>query len=585
MTLYEAILAELADAIESSISDQSIQIDSAIFETPPNATLGDIAFPCFSLAKSLKKNPVQIARDITNAIHEKTSPLIARTEAKGAYVNFFLSAKTVASKTLAVTLFDPLHEIKKKKRTPIVLEYVSPNTNKPLHLGHVRNAFLGDSIARLLECTGTKVHKTCLVNDRGIHICKSMVAYQHGIKGTGLKGQGMPTPKTENKKGDHFVGEYYVRFETMAKKDPAMQDAAAECLKKWEANDTRTRILWKKMNAWVLKGFDNTFKELGISFDKTYYESAIYNQGRDLIHAAFKKGIFKKDETGAVIAPLEQYKLPDKVLLRKDGTSIYITQDIYLAYTRAKDFNNSPTLYVVGSEQDTYFNQLFQILKIMGFEGAQNLVHVSYGMVNLPEGRMKSREGTVVDADDLIEELKGMAYEILDAREEKLSKKEREKRTHTIALAALKYYILEVNSSSDMIFNPKESISFHGRTGPYILYTYARLKSILRKSHAKEELLKKQKNSHYSWTAEKNLLLLLAQFSFIVEHAAHGHNPAAVAKYLYQVAKTTNEYYHENPVLNASPNDRNARLALVAATAQTLRKGLSLLGISVLEKM
>ncbi len=575
---YKNILSELAGLIEKRVLDIHERIPIALFETPPSSTLGDIALPCFFLAKTFKKNPVQIALDIACAIQKNPSELIERTEAKGPYVNFFLSAKLLARKTLVFA--DPLRGLKQRQnKRSIVLEYVSPNTNKPLHLGHVRNAFLGDSIARLLKATGQKVHKTCLVNDRGIHICKSMVAYQH-------RGKKQLSPKTENKKGDHFVGDCYVFFEKTVKKNPSWQTLAAECLKKWESGDKPTRALWKKMNTWTLKGFADTYKTLGISFDKTYYESALYNKGRDSISAAVKKGIFKKDESGAILAHLGEYGLPDKVLLRKDGTAIYITQDIYLAYKRAKDFKNARTLYVVGSEQDTYFRQLFAILKCMGFKGAQDLVHVSYGIVNLPEGRMKSREGTVVDADDLISRLKTMVFNVLDARDEKLEKKERLKRAERIALAALKYYILEVGPASDMTFNPKESISFQGRTGPYIQYTYARLKSIIRKSALSARVIKKgAEKGYYSWNAEKSSLILVAQFSSVVQDAAERYDPSILAKYLYGFAKVINEHYHTTPILTASEKEKFPRLALALYEADTLKKGLSLLGIDAVEKM
>ena len=584
MTPYTTILTQLAQILQDCFGDQHVETPLDIFEIPPDATFGDIAFPCFAFSKIVKKNPVLIAQDIVAAIQKKPHALIERAHAKGAYVNFFLSAKILAKKIIPLTFADPLYGIKQKGKTKsIVLEYVSPNTNKPLHLGHMRNAFLGDSIAQLIKATGQKVYKTCLVNDRGIHICKSMVAYQDSIKG---KGQTLPTPKTKNKKGDHFVGDYYVLFETMLKKDPSLQDSATECLKKWEAQDKQTRMLWKKMNTWVLKGFASTFKEIGISFDKTYYESEIYNQGRDRIIQAVENGIFKKDETGAVFASLEEYGLPNKVLLRQDGTSIYITQDMHLAYKRAKDFKNARTLYVVGSEQDMYFRQLFAILKLMGFGDEKNLVHISYGIVNLPEGRMKSREGTVVDADDLIKELKTMVFKILDTRDEKLHKKERERRAHAIALAALRYYILEVNPVSDMVFNPKESISFHGRTGPYIQYTYARLKSIIRKSTLSERSIsKKRGEASYSWNPEKNLLILLTQFSYLTQEAADSYIPSMVARYIYRLAKTANEYYHEHPILTAPKEERGARLSITLATSQVLKEGLALLGISVLEKM
>lgn len=581
--LMEELFVFVKDALKAN--ELSLHITRDLFEIPPDQNLGDVALRCFTLSKEFKKSPIAIAVDIASTINAAAHPLLTTVAAAGPYVNFSFDPSYVANRVVPMVLHEKkFGELRAVDTKPIVLEYVSPNTNKPLHLGHMRNGFLGDSISRLLKATGHIVHKTCLINDRGIHICKSMIAYQ--IQESKVKGQAVPTPKRTKKKGDHFVGDYYVLFEKMAKEDPTIIDHARTCLQLWEKGDAKTRILWKKMNSWVVAGFLQTFKTLGISFDKMYRESAIYSEGREIIQKALAQGVVKKDKTGAVYIELEPYGLPNKILLRSDGTTLYITQDMYLAYKRQKDFKSARTLYVVGSEQDMYFKQLFKTLELLALPEAQSLIHISYGIVNLPEGRMKSREGTVVDADDLVDELKNLVYEIIDSREEKVSKKEREKRALQIALAALKYYILEVNPRAEMVFNPKESISLHGRTGPYIQYTYARLMSIIRKSKKplasiKKSMLPKQ----YVWEAEKTILLLLARYPQTVHEAATSYNPAHLAQYLYKLAKASNEFYHEHSVLGARTHERDARIAVTFSIALVLQKGLALLGIEVIEKM
>lgn len=548
-----------------------LRISVDMIETPPDPKLGDLAFPCFSLAKILKKSPVQLASELAASV--ALFPGIENVTATGPYVNFFLAPKTLAHIALATP-----KKIKATKEK-VVIEYVSPNTNKPLHLGHVRNAVLGDSISRILEATGKKVVKTCLVNDRGIHICKSMIAYRQAL-GSRLQALGK-TPREAGKKGDHFVGDYYVLFEQMFQKDESLMELAQECLQKWEGNDKQTRALWKKMNTWVLSGMKETYKRLGISFHKTYFESAIYDKGKDIILAKLKKGVVKKDETGAVYADLSHLGIPNKILLRRDGTALYITQDIYLALKKVQDFKAKVSLYVVGSEQNLYLQQLFAVLTLFEYAWAKNLHHISYGMVNLPEGKMKSREGTVVDADDILDDLERMATEEIAKRDRKLLKKEIVKRAKTIALSAVKFYMADVSPKSDMTFDPKQSIALQGRTGPYVLYTYARLKSILRKAGKVTE----QSVTGYAWEAEKQILLQLLHYPDILSRSSTEYNPSLVAQYIYSLAQKMNDYYHATPVLTAPPHERAARLALLARTTQILKNGLSLLGISILEKM
>ncbi len=580
----QEIRTTIASLIQSAgrSSAHSIQITADSIEQPPDEKLGDFSFPCFALAKELKKSPVEIAKILAEHI-TKLPPIISSVTATGPYVNFFLDPKVIMRKLLRTERLDPRLLRNDKKKKTVVIEYVSPNTNKPLHLGHIRNATLGDSVARLNEYEGKRIIRTCLVNDRGIHICKSMVAYQRMLSSQ-RKTLG-DTPKSTKKKGDHLVGEYYVLYETLLKKDPDIEMSAQECLRKWEAGDKKTRALWKKMNSWVFNGMDATYKRLGIYFDKTYLESDMYTQGKDIIMKGLSTGVFNQDETGAIYAGLETFNLPNKILLRKDGSTIYITQDIYLALKKWQDFKPDASVYVVGSEQNLYLQQLFAVLKLLHVHYADHLTHLSYGMVRLPEGKMKSREGTVVDADDLIDELVGMVREEITKRDENTPEKEIKKRSETIALAALKFFLLIVGPSSDMTFNPKESIALHGRTGPYILYTYARLKSIARKAGASKIKAQESKLKDYDFLEEKKLAVTLMYFEETIHKAALQSNPSLLANYLYELAQNANDYYHATPVLKAAPHIRTARLLLMARIADTLKMGLGLLGIKTIEKM
>lgn len=537
-------------------------------ELPPDETLGDLAFPCFALAKEFKKSPHAIAQDIATGI-KKLPPEVAEVRAVGPYVNFFLNPATLAPCMLKAS-----RALRKRTKEKLVIEYISPNTNKPLHLGHVRNGVLGDAVARLAAYTGSRVSRALLVNDRGVHICKSMVAYQAENKKN-------TTPRSVGKKGDHFVGDYYVHYETLLKTRPEIEQHARECLKLWEGGDKKTRALWKKMNTWTITGMKQTMRRLGFTFDKTYYESDIYTSGRDIILEGVKKEVFKKDETGAVYADLEPFGLPNKILLRQDGTALYITQDIFLAYKKWKDFAPTSCIYVVASEQDLYFRQLFAVLKLLAIPFADHLVHLSYGMVRLPEGKMKSREGTVVDADDIMDELVALVRAEIVKREKNLAPATIKKRSETIALAALKYYLLLVGPHSGMIFNPKESVALQGKTGPYLLYTYARLRSIARKARAKKIKTK----DAYDYRDEKKLILALLHFEETVDSAARTFNPSLLAQYLWDLAKKTNDYYHTTPVLKSPEPTRTARLLLIARIADTLKTGLLLLGIKTVEKM
>ncbi|MBI4268565.1 arginine--tRNA ligase [Candidatus Uhrbacteria bacterium] len=594
-TIKKSIAAQIQKQLKIMGADFSVSAD--LLETPPDSTMGDLAFPCFALAKELKRSPSQIAYELATLVSSRAKrseaegsthvknrhrflATLGMTKSVGPYVNFFLSPKAISEMALSHST-PPRRARGRSGSSRVVIEYVSPNTNKPLHLGHVRNAVLGDSIARIMESTGKTVIKTCLVNDRGIHICKSMIAYMKAATRNEERGARFPTPRSTGKKGDHFVGDYYVLFEQMLKKDASLAGLAQECLQKWEEGDAATRALWKKMNAWVLAGMKETYKRLGIAFDKTYFESAIYDKGKDTILAKLKKGVVKKDETNAVFADLSEEKLPNKILLRKDGTALYITQDIFLAREKFKDFRASSSLYVIGSEQNLYMQQLFAILNQFGYPWAKSLHHVSYGMVNLPEGKMKSREGTVVDADDILDDLERMVTGEIKKRDQILSAKEVLSRAKIIALAAIKFYMADVSPKSDMTFDPKKSIALQGRTGPYILYTYARLKSILRKAGKAA----RSKKGNYDWTSEKPIALQLVSFDEMLAASARDLNPSLVCQYAFSLAQKVNDYYHVTPVLNAPPLERACRLALIGRTANTLKKALELLGIPILEKM
>ncbi len=480
----------------------------------------------------------------------------------------------------------------------IMVEFSSPNTNKPLHLGHIRNNLLGDSVSRLLKASGNNVIKTTLVNDRGVHICKSMLAW--------LKVGSGATPESTGKKGDHLVGDMYVAFneifkkeveelvaggmdEETAKKEAPCLKEAHEMLQKWEAGDKEVRDLWAKMNGWVLKGFDESYKALGITFDKVYYESQTYLLGKELVQRGLDMGVFVKDPDGSVWCDLTADGLDRKLLIRSDGTSVYITQDLGTAERRFSEHHLDSHVYVVGNEQNYHFQVLKLILKKLGFDWSDNIFHLSYGMVELPEGKMKSREGTVVDADDLIEKM----YEEAKATSDEsgkladLSEEDKDKLYHMIGLGALKYFIIKVDPKKTMLFNPKESIDFNGNTGPFIQYTHARIRSILRKAA--------EKGIEYAGSAlpsvqlsakEIRLIKLLNAYPGKVAEAAQAYSPAIIANYAYDLAKEFNQYYHDTPILKEE--DRNVlkmRLVLIDTLSSVLRKAMGILGIELPERM
>lgn len=572
-----------------------VEVEKLEFQETNKDFQGDITLVVFPLLRQIKGNPADIADKLGAYVQDHTELVTGYNVVKGFlnlvisdnyYLEFFNRARSVENFGL---------------RTPeagsgaIMVEYCSPNTNKPLHLGHIRNNLLGFSVSEILAASGKKVYKTQIINDRGIHICKSMLAWQRYGNGE--------TPDSTGLKGDKLVGNYYVKFdqeykkqidslrakgmtEEEAKKSAPILLEAQELLRKWEAGDKETVELWKRMNQWVYEGFEETHKALGVDFDVNYFESDTYLLGKEVVARGLETGVFFKKEDGSVWIDLTEDGLDEKIVLRADGTAVYITQDIGTAIQRIKDYPDIEGLvYTVGNEQDYHFRVLFLILKKMGFEWAQNLHHLSYGMVDLPEGKMKSREGTVVDADDLMQEMTDTAREIAQelGKLEGYTEEEKEKLYRIIGLGALKYYILKVDPKKRILFDPKESIDFNGNTGPFIQYTYARIQSILRKADFDlgedvQEIALDPK--------EKELLKLLESYPGIIENAAGSLSPALIANYTYELVKAYNSFYQSVPILGAdNPAERSFRVQLSELVGEVIASAFGLLGISVPERM
>jgi arginyl-tRNA synthetase len=538
---------------------------------PPDPLMGDYAFPCFALAKEKKKNPAEIAQEIAKSI--EPTPLIRKIEVKGPYVNFFVDKKKLAEQTLKdIAKQKDSYGSTITKKEKIMVEYPSPNTNKPLHLGHVRNMLLGKSVATILSFQGKKVIQANMNNDRGVHICKSMLAYKK-----------FGDNQQPNKKTDHFVGDYYVLYNQKEKEDPSLEEQTKEMLKKWEEGDKEVIALWKLMNRWALDGFNETYQRLGINFDKVYYESEYYDKGKDIVTNALKKGVFRKEDNNAIGVELKKYGLPDKVLLRADGTSIYMTQDLHLAVEKFKEFKLDKSIYVVGSEQNMHFKQLFKILELLGYKWAEKCYHLSYGMVYLPHGRMKSREGQTVDADELIDEMMLIAESEITKRHDDLSHTEIKKRSKQIGLGALRFFILKMDPAKDMTYNTEESISFEGETGPYVQYAHARISSILKK-HGK--LIKEKVDfSLLNTDQEEQIVKFLSQFPAVVLDAELHLKPSLIARYLSDLSQKFNEFYHAHQILNEKDELRDARLFLIICIQQVLKNGLALLNIEAPDQM
>ncbi|MBO7468396.1 MAG: arginine--tRNA ligase [Bacteroidaceae bacterium] len=574
---------------------------------------GHLTLVTFPLLRISRKNPEQTAQEIGAWLVEN-EPLVASFNVIKGFLNITVSQTGWMALLAGINADDAYGTRKADESSPLVMiEYSSPNTNKPLHLGHVRNNLLGFALANIVAANGNKVVKTNIVNDRGIHICKSMLAW--------LKYGNGETPESSGKKGDHLVGDYYVAFdkhfraevkeimendpEVLAIEDadeekqkearkaaaeaksPLMQEARAMLLK-WEQGDPEVRALWAKMNEWVYAGFDETYRKLGVDFDKIYYESQTYLEGKEKVLEGLEKGIFYKREDGSVWADLTPEGLDQKLLLRKDGTSVYMTQDIGTAKLRFRDYPINKMIYVVGNEQNYHFQVLSILLDKLGFEWGKDLVHFSYGMVELPEGKMKSREGTVVDADDLIEEMIANAREISKelGKQDGLTEAESEEIARIVGLGALKYFILKVDARKNMLFNPKESIDFNGNTGPFIQYTYARIRSILRKAEAENYAMQIPTSGFTMDEKEVELIQKLSEFPAVVAQAGTDYSPSTIANYVYELVKTFNQFYHDFSILNAeTPEARSFRLVLAANVAKVIRIGMRLLGIDVPERM
>lgn len=597
MTLEQILTEKVQEAVKNlygiEVNEQQVQLQ----KTRPEFE-GDITLVVFPFVKAARKAPAQVATEIGEALKGE---LVEKYNAVQGFLNLSIAQTywLAQLQTIADTEnYGQQTRTKEDGSQPLMMvEYSSPNTNKPLHLGHVRNNLLGYSIAKIQEANGWKVVKTNIVNDRGIHICKSMLAW--------LKFGNGETPESSGKKGDHLIGDYYVRFdveykkqikelmaqgmdeETAKKEAPLIKEAQAMLLK-WEQGDAEVRALWQKMNSWVYAGFDETYKQMGVGFDKIYYESNTYLEGKKEVERGLKEGLFYRREDGSVWADLTQNGLDEKLLLRADGTSVYMTQDIGTAKLRFQDYPIDKMVYVVGNEQEYHFKVLSILLDRLGFPFGKELVHFSYGMVELPNGKMKSREGTVVDADDL------MAQMIDDAREISKDKvntlpditaDEANEIARIVGLGALKYFILKVDPRKNMLFNPEESIDFNGNTGPFIQYTYARIQSVLRKAEANHAA---QDFSGVKTLNDKELALIqrLADFPASVRQAGNDFSPAVIANYAYSLACDFNSFYHDYSILNeVDANVRALRLALSATVAKVIRSAMALLGIEVPNRM
>ncbi len=592
MNLQETLENCVKQAVKS---DFNVELETVEFQATRKEFAGDITVVVFPMLRYVKGNPVQIGERIGNYLVENADDVKAFNVVKG-----FLNIEINDSYYL-----DFFNEIKnnqtygfvspKPDEKAIMVEYSSPNTNKPLHLGHIRNNLLGYSVAEILKASGKKVYKTQIINDRGIHICKSMVAWKHfGNE---------ETPESTGLKGDKLVGNYYVKFdqeykkeiqnlidsgqsEEEAKKNAPILLEAQNMLRKWESGDEDTVALWKKMNGWVYDGFDITYKNLGVDFDTLYYESKTYLLGKEFVGEGLKSGVFYKEDDGSVWCDLTDEGLDKKIVQRADGTAVYMTQDIGTAIQRIKDFPDvGGMVYTVGNEQDYHFQVLFLILKKLGFEWAKNLYHLSYGMVDLPSGKMKSREGTVVDADDLIFDMANTAEEISEelGKLDGYSYEEKKELYKTIGLGALKYYILKVDPKKRILFDPKESIDFQGNTGPFIQYTYARIQSILRKADIDVSTSIKTLSLH---DKERELIKQVQLFPEVIQNAAENHSPALIANYTYDLVKEFNSFYQNVSILGADNNTEKAfRVQLSQVVANTIKNGFELLGVQVPERM
>ncbi len=592
MTIESILKADIQKAVKDHFD---VTIDEIGLQPTKKEFEGVYTFVTFPLTKSAKKSPAEIGTIIGDELTANSSIVESYNVVQG-FLNINLTDKTWLELFSAI-FEDPEYGSGPAKGQSVMVEFSSPNTNKPLHLGHLRNNFLGDSLARILTASGYDVVKTCLVNDRGIHICKSMLAYRELGNGE--------TPESTGIKGDHLAGKYYVKFdaeykkqirelvesglseEEAAKKAPWILEAQ-RLLLLWEQGDQETVALWHKMNTWVYAGFNQTYTQIGVSFDRTYYESDTYLLGKDLIEEGLASGVFFKKDDNSVWISLAEEGLDEKLVLRGDGTSVYITQDLGTTELKFKDFHNDRYLWVVGNEQDYHFKVLFAILKRLGRTYADGCYHISYGMVDLPSGKMKSREGTVVDADDLVAQMVQTATD----RTQELGKlddfasDEAARLYQILALGALKYYLLKVDPKKRMLFNPEESIDFQGHTGPFIQYTYARIRSIIRKAEQSAKAAEIPPAGYTLHPAERDLIFVLAQYPVRVQTAANDFAPSVISFYVYELAKVYNQFYAEVSIFaDPDPVAVKFRIALSKVVSETIHNALGLLGIDVPERM
>jgi arginyl-tRNA synthetase len=589
----ERVAHALSALLKESGKDGSVLPEDIIAETPPKPEMGDIAFPMFPFAKLFRMPPPAIAALAVTHLDAADGSLGkdggAKVKAAGPYVNVSVE-RGPAARSILQAVFGTERDFRKSdllRGRRVMVEFSSPNTNKPLHLGHLRNDALGESVSRILSACGADVFKVCIINDRGIHICKSMLAYAERFAGQ--------TPERAGKKSDRFVGDCYVEFGAILKADPQAEERARSLLRKWEAGDTEVGELWRKMNRWAVEGIRATYERTGVSFDRYYFESKTYLRGKKEVQKGLEAGIFYREEDGSVWADLTAEGLDKKTLLRADGTSLYITQDFGTALLRHEDWPFDRLVYVVGSEQRYHFQVLFSLLARLGFEWARDLYHLSYGMVNLPDGRMKSREGTVVDADDLLDSLKAMALAEIRAKQREEAVGDAEAAAEKIALGALHYYLLQASPEKDMLFNPAESLSFNGNTGPYLQYMGARLSSLLRKEGgtdadgAAPDADGTGAEADYALltgNAEWELLKTVSAWPAAVEAAAERMDPSVITAWLYELSKNFSRFYHDCPILNAEDAAlRSARLGLCRAVLHVLRAAFDLVCIPFLEAM
>ena len=591
-TIVSVVIKAVKELYGQAVEEKMVQLQQTKKEFE-----GDITLVVFPFVRFAKKKPEVVAEDLGQFLKDKINYIANFNVVKG-FLNLVISTEYWLQELEKNLNNDNFGYKKVNDNSRVILvEYSSPNTNKPLHLGHIRNNLLGYSVSNLLKAAGNKVYKTNIVNDRGIHICKSMLAWQKWGNGE--------TPETSGMKGDHLVGKYYVKFdkeykaevkalvekgmpEEEAKKKAPLLLEAQEMLRKWEAEDTEVRKLWETMNGWVYKGFDETYKKLGVDFDKIYYESNTFKLGKSEVLKALDKKILYQKEDQSVWADLTDDGLDQKLLLRSDGTAVYMTQDIGTAILRQEDYHFDDHVYVVGNEQDYHFKVLKLVLKKMGYDWADDIFHLSYGMVELPEGKMKSREGTVVDADDLIKEMvdtaRSMSQEM--GKLEGVSTEQAEEIYYRLAMGALKYFILKVDPKKTMMFNPKESIDFNGNTGAFIQYTYTRILSLIRKANEQFPKTNIDFKSLNIELKEKELIKNILRFPETVQEAASKYSPALVANYAYDLAKEFNQFYHDFSVLKEeNENKRNFRIHLSQLTGLTLKQAFAILGIQMPEKM